>query len=157
MSGCCASKTDGDCALPQSAPGICPGCASKAKSVSTLTVKNLVRDHTKVFADSSYRFCRAPECEVVYFSDGAVFRKSDLKVRVGLKEQRDPIPLCYCFGFEERDLREEIRTGDQGIIPQRITALIKQGMCACQERNPSGACCLGDVTRALERLMKEAI
>jgi hypothetical protein len=31
------------------------------------------------------------------------FRTEALRVRVGLKERADPIPLCYCFGFDEKD------------------------------------------------------
>jgi hypothetical protein len=51
-------------------------------------------------------------------------------VRVGLKEKLDPIPLCYCFGFDEADAREEISHTGQTSIPQRIATLLKQGMCA---------------------------
>jgi hypothetical protein len=79
-----------------------------------------------------------------------------LRVRVGLKEKDGPVPLCYCFGFSEQAVREEIAANGHSLIPQRITALIKERMCACEERNPSGACCLGEVTQAVKRLMKEA-
>jgi hypothetical protein len=77
----------------------------------------------------------------------------DLRVRVGLKEKDDPAPLCYCFGFDERHARDEIASTGRCSIPERITALIRQGMCACAERNPSGACCLGEVNRAVKRLL----
>jgi hypothetical protein len=76
-------------------------------------------------------------------------------VRVGLKVKQDPIPLCYCFGFDEANARDEIAHTGQTSTPQRIAALIKQGMCACPERNPSGACCLGEVNKAIERLLTE--
>lgn len=79
----------------------------------------------------------------------------DLRVRVGLKERVDPIPLCYCFGFEESDAREEISRTGTSTISQRIAALIKQKMCACPARNPSGACCLGEVNKAVKRLIDE--
>jgi hypothetical protein len=104
-----------------------------------------------------YRFCADPECRVVYFpeGDGATFTTDDLRVRVGLKEKQDPVPLCYCFGFNEADAREEIASTGQTSIPQRIAALLKQGMCACPERNPSGACCLGAVNEAIKQLLAE--
>jgi hypothetical protein len=91
---------------------------------------------------------------VVYFSeDGdAVFTTGDLRVCVGAKEREDPIPLCYCFGFDEGDVREEIGRTGGSMIPQKISVLVKQGMCACETRNPSGACCLGDVIEAVRRL-----
>jgi DNA-binding transcriptional MerR regulator len=95
--------------------------------------------------------------KVVYFAAvaGAIFTADALRVRVGLKVKDDPVPLCYCFGFEETDARAEIALTGRTTIPQRITAFIKQGMCACEERNPSGACCLGEVNKAVKRLMAE--
>jgi hypothetical protein len=107
--------------------------------------------------ESQYRFCASPDCPVVYFSRERSFTTGDLRTRVGLKEKDGPIPLCYCFGFYEQDAREEIEAKGNTTIPQRISALIKERMCACEERNPSGACCLGEVTKAVNRLMKEAV
>jgi len=106
--------------------------------------------------ESQYRFCASPDCPVVYFSRERSFTTGDLCVRVGLKEKDGPIPLCYCFGFSEEAARAEIQAEGQTTIPQRITALVKERLCACEERNPSGACCLGEVTQAVKRLMKEA-
>jgi hypothetical protein len=102
-------------------------------------------------------FCTNPECRVVYFLEhvGAAFTTDELRVRVGPKENQDPIPLCYCFGFDEADARDEIAHTGQTSIPQRVAALIKQGLCACPERNPSGVCCLGEVNKAIKRLLAE--
>ena len=105
--------------------------------------------------ESQYRFCASPDCPVIYFSRQRSFATGDVRVRVGLKEKDGPIPLCYCFGFYEQDLRTEITTNGRTTIPQRISALIKERMCACEERNPSGGCCLGEVTQAVKRLTKE--
>ena len=104
-----------------------------------------------------YRFCVSAECRVVYFpeNDAENFTTDDLRVRVGVKQKSDPIPLCYCFGFGEADLREEIKATGDITIPQRILSLVKLGMCACDDRNPSGACCLAEVTKTAKRLMKE--
>jgi hypothetical protein len=41
-------------------------------------------------------------------------------------------------------------SGGQCTIPARIAAEIRAGRCACAIRNPSGACCLGEVNRAVE-------
>lgn len=149
MSGCCASKPNGACVLPQNTSGTCPSCATKAKSVSTLTVKSLVRDHTHVSKDSVYWFCRTPDCEIVYFSDDKVFRKPDVKARVGLKEREDPIPLCYCFGYERADIRRDVEAHGKSDIPDWIKAEVQAGFCACEVKNPSGACCLGDINRTV--------
>lgn len=135
---------------------VCRGCHGPTRPVSRKTVllmlKPALLDHAR---EGEYRFCAAPACRVVYFTedDGINFLTDDLRVRVGFKERIDPIPLCYCFGFEEREAREEIRKTGASTIPQRITALINQKMCACPARNPSGACCLGDVMTAMKKLM----
>ena len=152
MSGCCFSPENGADTDPQCAAGICPACATKATPVSTLTVKSLVRDHTRVSKGSTYWFCRTPNCEVVYFSGGMVFRKADVKVRVGFKECEDPIPLCYCFGYDREDVRRDIEASGTSKIPERIKAEIQAGFCACEVKNPSGNCCLGEVNAAVKEL-----
>jgi hypothetical protein len=73
-------------------------------------------------------------------------------VRVGSKEREDPIPLCYCFGFDESHVREETARMGRSEIPQKIGSMVKQGLCACETRNPSGACCLGEVIKTVSRL-----
>ncbi len=102
----------------------------------------------------SYSFCSAHDCSMVYFEDesGEQFTVNDLRIRVGLKVKGDPIPVCYCFGFDEGHIRDEMsRTGDS-TIPERISRLIREGLCACEARNPSGMCCLGEVNKAANRL-----
>src|SRR6516165_8477916 len=89
--------------------------------------------------DSQYRFCASPDCPVVYFSDDRRFTIDDLRIRVRLQAKDDPVSLCYCFGLSEEDVREEIRTQGRTTILDRLKSLVKDGMCACEERNPSGA------------------
>jgi len=117
--------------------------------VSTLTVKSLVRDHTQVSTSVTFSFCRTAECEVVYFSDQSVFRKHDLKVRVGVKEATNPIPLCYCFEYSRQDIRHDIETTGNTSILEKIKDEVRSGFCACEVKNPSGTCCLGDIANAV--------
>ena len=138
------------------ANGVCPSCQLRAKPVATITVKNLVIDHTRVRPEQSFSFCRTPGCAVVYFSDAATFRKPDLKVRVGLKEHEEPIPLCYCFGYNREDIRRDFEQHGASDIPSRIKAEVQGGFCACEVKNPSGSCCLGDINRAVKET-QEAI
>jgi hypothetical protein len=100
--------------------------------------------------NTQYYFCEAPACDVVYFSldsQASVFQRGDLLVRVGAKETVDPIPVCYCFGFMRKDIADEIACTRRSTIAERITAEVKAGRCACEMKNPSGKCCLGDLTR----------
>jgi Zinc binding domain len=155
---CCAESDT----LPDESPqaGLKRGCLScngPSRPVTLRTMLLMLRPELfGQIGESQYRFCASPDCQVVYFSRECSFTTGDLRVRVGLKEKDGPIPLCYCFGFSEEAAREEIRGKGHSTIPQHITALVKERMCACEERNPSGACCLGEVTQVVERLMKEA-
>ena len=133
-------------------------CGAESKRVSRTTVLSMLKPR---FLDDvlsgTYRFCAARECPVVYFEEQGTrkFTVDDLRIVVGVKASTDPITLCYCFGFDETHLREEIvRTGST-TIPQRISHLIRAGLCACDVRNPSGGCCLGEVKRAATRLKQE--
>ncbi len=150
-STCCSTDEGGACALPTAKPGFCPACVAKGRAVATLTVKSLVRDHARVPADASFSFCRTPECDVVYFSDAALFYKQDVKVRVGLKETEEPVPLCYCFDYSRADIRRDVEETGNTEIPARIKAEVQGGFCACEVKNPAGVCCLGAITRAVQQ------
>lgn len=150
MSNCCSENSESPSALPQSKPGFCPVCGAQGKSVATLTVKSVVRDHTRVPAPSSFLFCRTTTCDVVYFSGQAIFRKPDMKVRVGIKETEDPVPLCYCFDYTREDILREIHKTGETKLAEVIKGEVQDGFCACEVKNPSGSCCLGDITRAIQ-------
>ena len=136
---------------------VCLSCQGPSQPVTLRTMLLMLKpEFFDQVGESQYRFCASPDCPVVYFSRERCFTSGDLRIRVGLKEKDGLIPLCYCFGFNEQDLQAEIKTEGHTTIPQRISALTKERMCACEERNPSGACCLGEVAKAVKRLMKEA-
>lgn len=133
-------------------------CLESSHPVSRKTVMLMLKpEFFDRVGEAEYRFCLLPDCDIVYFDggDGACFTTEQLRVRVGLKECDELIPLCYCFGFSERDIREEVVRAGETTIPQRIRALIKNGMCACPARNPSGVCCLGEVNQTTGNLMRE--
>jgi hypothetical protein len=103
------------------------------------------------------RFCRTPSCDILYYDlEGRIARKQDARVRVGVKETQEPIPLCYCFGFGRADVEREIAQTGDCTIPERITAEIRAGRCACEIKNPSGACCLGEVRGAVAKALRRA-
>ncbi len=149
MSDCCAANSK-----QRTAPAVmaCPVNGARSKQVDMLTVKSLVCKLPLGMTNSQYYFCDSPNCEVVYFpleTGGPVFRREDLLVRVGAKEAMDPIPVCYCFGFTRQDVWDEIRQTRKSTVVERITAEVKAGRCACEVKNPSGKCCLGDAVRAV--------
>jgi hypothetical protein len=144
MSDCCSVK-DSFLAPPVAA---CPENGARSKQVDMLTVKSLVRRLPLGMPNTQYYFCEAQDCDVVYFAldrQAPIFRRDGLLVRVGMKETTDPIPVCYCFGFTHGDIRDEIAETGQSTIAQRIAVEVKAGNCACEVKNPSGKCCLGEV------------
>ena len=154
MSDCCSNERS---TIARSATGsskaVCPNCGEPGRSVGIVTLKHMVRPELlEVVNKPGFLFCRAADCPLVYFHPaGETLEKSDLRVRVGLKETADPVPVCYCFGFTERMLLEEIRATGDTTIPERITAEMKADHCACETRNPQGSCCLGNVKAAAKR------
>jgi len=150
MSDCCSVN-----AKPCSAPAVmaCPINGARSKQVDILTVKSLVRQLPLGMPNTQYYFCEAPGCDAVYFpldTQAPTFRRGDLIVRVGRKETADPIPVCYCFGFTRKDIQGEIAETGHSAIAERIKTEVKAGNCACEVKNPSGKCCLGDVTRVAQ-------
>ncbi len=148
MSECCSVK-------PTKWPAVmaCPASGGRSKQVDLLTVRSLVRRLPLAMPPTAYYFCEEPSCDVVYFpSDpkAPVFRRSDLLVRVGTKEAEDSVPVCYCFGFTRQDIWDETRQTGRSTVAERITAEVKAGNCACEVKNPSGKCCLGNVTRTVK-------
>jgi Zinc binding domain len=154
MSDCCSVN-------PKSgtSPAVmaCPVSGSRSKQVDLLTVRSLVRQLPLGMPNTEYYFCEAVDCDVVYFASdeqAPIFRRADLSVRVGSKETADPIPVCYCFGFTRRNVHEEIADTGRSMIAERISAEVKAGNCACEVKNPSGKCCLGEVTRITQDCLR---
>lgn len=104
---------------------------------------------------ATHRFCADPGCDVVYFAeDGRIYRTADVRVKVWQKEPLGARIVCYCFGENEADIRAEIETAGKSEAGNRVRAHIAAGRCACEVRNPRGACCLGDVAAAVRRAVE---
>lgn len=133
----------------------CPECGREGKVVERITLESLLREPERI-GNQPYWFCANPECPVVYFSDArdSIFHKADLKVRVGIKEKKDPIPLCYCFGWERARIWKEIKETGRSTAVEAITKEVKAGRCFCERSNPQGTCCLGDVSKAVKEGIK---
>ncbi len=133
----------------------CKTCKGESRPVSRKTVLLMLKPGLLEQAmTGTFSFCSAPDCPIVYFEEEGLqrFTVDDLRVRVGVKASEDPIPLCYCFGFDEGHIRDEISRTSRTTIPERIATLIREGLCVCESRNPAGVCCLGEVNRAAKRL-----
>lgn len=133
----------------------CPECGADGQSVQTVTLKHMVKPELlEAVTKPNFLFCRSPKCDVIYFHpDGERITKTDVRVRIGLKEVEDPVQICYCFGFTEAMAREEIELSGKCTIPERIATEMKAERCACEVRNPQGSCCFANVTKVVKKLL----
>jgi hypothetical protein len=161
MSDCCSIEGPGEsCATvlsDKSATPQCVECGTEGRPVDRQTILHHVKhEQLDRVKGEAYRFCPDSNCGVVYYGDsGTRFTVDDLRELVSAKTTGDRRPICYCFGFTEGDARKEIVRTGTSTIPATVSSLIKAGMCACEIRNPSGACCLGEVMRTVKRLSDE--
>ncbi len=131
---------------------LCPMNNQVTKPVGRQTVESLVKPEIKAqLTPQPYFFCDAPDCDTVYVSalGDHLITKDQLTVRVGIKETDDPVPLCYCFGYDRKDVRDDIRDKGDTDIQEIITERVRAGECRCEVTNPSGGCCLGTVAKEI--------
>lgn len=144
-----------DCCA-QGARAACPSCDTVGNDVGRQTLLHMLRpDRLGRLGDRIFRFCGSPACETVYYAeDGSEsFDVRDVRVRVGQKRPGDPsAEVCYCFGYIEGMIEAGVAGEDGRAIAGRIRELTKAGLCACEVRNPSGRCCLGQIATILRRL-----
>lgn len=132
---------------PRRATNGCPVCGMKGKPVQGQTVKALLAVSLRAVHDVEYLFCRTQTCPVVYFSlDGEqTFSTAQVRERVYQKEpDSDDVLVCYCFQHRVGEICTAA-PAVQAAIVEDINTGINAGQCACDLRNPQGACCLGNV------------
>ena len=149
MADCCCAGPD-----QSESTVVCRSCGTSGKPVESVTVKAMLTDAALArYEHAAYRFCPDAACAVVYFAEnGTAFTKDDVRERVWQKEPAGCRTLCYCFGENEADISEEIERTGRSEAVQRVRAHIAAKRCACEVRNPRGACCLGDLMAAVDRL-----
>ena len=141
--------------------GRSPQCSKNGqacKPVGRRTLESLLKPEAKsALIQQPYYFCDAADCDVVYISALAdhLIMKDHLKVRVGIKESEDPIPLCYCFNYDRKAIVDDVKEKGKTDIPKIISVHVKAGECRCEETNPSGRCCLGTIHQVVKTAMNE--
>jgi hypothetical protein len=133
-------------------------CGNPGNPVSGITIESLVKEEHRSLLTSpeGFSFCPTPDCAAVYFNNDAdeYIEKEDVKVRVGIKETEDPVPLCYCFGWTQKKIDDEIARTGKCLAVEDITVKMKTSGCDCQRNNPSGMCCLKDVKNYMDTVLK---
>jgi hypothetical protein len=137
MTDCCSSEN-----FPSRNPNkrCCPVSGEECAEVPAKTIAYHIRDSWKWLAKAEhYFFCADPDCDVVYFGDdGTIFRQSQLRTRIGLKNKADDLLVCYCFGVTRAEALSDSSIRDY------VVKQTKNKLCSCDTCNPSGRCCLKD-------------
>ncbi|MEQ9324587.1 MAG: mercuric transporter MerT family protein [Polyangiaceae bacterium] len=131
----------------------CLGCEGATKSVSATTVTSLASGR-RGKDNEGFRFCPASSCDVVYSrraTDSRV-RTAALDVEVFQKSTRSERPVCYCFAYSLGD----VRASGEAVIDD-IEGKCREGLDRCEEMNPQGRCCLGNVRMVLRTEKREPL
>lgn len=149
MDSCCPSSP----AEPAAATH-CPRSGTKGRAVDLITVKALLSEAAlRCIREGPYQFCPDPSCEVVYFgTEGQLFFAGDVRVPVWQKQPPGARMVCYCFGENEAAMARELADTGRCDAARRVREHVAARRCACEVRNPRGACCLGDVMKAVAGL-----
>ena len=128
----------------------CPVSTTAGERVEWLTVAALAIG--PVPARQEFWLCRDPSCDVVYFGEGGTLvRRAELHADPGFKAGSTGL-VCYCFQYRRCDLaRGYVESGSTQVL-KILRSKIAAGDCACQVRNPSGRCCLGEARQVVQEM-----
>ena len=126
----------------------CPKCEQVGAVADRITLKALLTpDGLRRGIPKQPHYCATRECPVVYFDreENVTFAEGELKVRVYAKHPDDAaIEACYCFAVNVGTMCDAARARE---LREMVAREVQAGHCACEVKNPKGACCLGDLVR----------
>jgi len=118
---------------------VCPGCSQSCLPASRQTMLHQIQfPNNQNLAEGDYAFCSNWDCTIGYFSTSTAVLKSQLRVF----QSGQNVMLCHCFGISEPAYRAALAGGTAETIKAFVVQQTKNGLCACEFRNPSGRCCL---------------
>lgn len=171
MNSCCALPvetiarnehlTNGECCLvadPAQAPAASPCSVSQTvgRKVQRRTLESLLKPYARALLEPvQYYYCPDPNCPIVYFSntDVRTFSIGELTVSVFDKDTSESTPVCYCFDWTRKKIKDQIAETGKSTVATEIARKVKAGECACDVKNPKGRCCLGDVNAVVKASM----
>jgi len=148
-------KSGDDCCSVQPKGKVkCPLCGNEAKGVLVKTLNALLKDETKQRLDflEGFYYCKTFTCKAIYFRGNETLDQKDVSVSVGLKESASVKNYCYCFGWTEDRMIEDIKTNGKSNAITDIQFKMKSIGSSCEVKNPSGKCCQVDVKKVVESL-----
>ncbi len=118
---------------------VCPRCSQHCFPVSRQIMLHQVQfpDNQRLAA-GDYAFCANRDCNTGYFSTSDMIPKAHLRA---FRPDHEAM-LCHCFDISESVYRTALADGTAAAIKAFVVQQTKDGLCACESRNPSGRCCL---------------
>ncbi|MDX8412950.1 MAG: hypothetical protein R8J85_02580 [Mariprofundales bacterium] len=125
-------------------PLSCPACGQRCLPVSKHTMLHQLQfPDNQHLAEGDYAFCANVDCLGGYFSQRNRIAKSQLRAF----QSSATLRLCHCFDISESSYRVALTNGTAQAIKAFVIQQTKDGLCACESRNPSGRCCLASFRR----------
>jgi len=134
----------------------CARCNTRGRSVSLITLRAQV---ARAKDDSgSFFFCATSTCPVVYFDEThrIEYVIDDLPQAVFQKSTNPSRLVCYCFEHSVESLLAEVQAVGESTAATSIGAQCRAGFDRCEEKNPQGRCCLGNVRAVVKPVLRLA-
>ena len=58
--------------------------------------------------------------------------------------------VCYCFQHTKQNIKDDYLTHGKSTIEMDVRQKVKEKLCTCEESNPTGKCCLGDIRHVIK-------
>lgn len=173
MNSCCALPVDtiacnehlsnGECCLitdvsEAPATASCPVSQSVGRKIQQRTLESLLKPYARTLLEPvQYYYCPDPNCPIVYFSnvDVRTFSFGELTVPVFDKDKAENTPVCYCFDWTRKKIKDQIVETGKSAAAMEIAKKVKAAECACDVKNPKGRCCLGDVNAFVKESLRD--
>jgi len=148
----CSTNTNNCCSPQPKGKTECPKCNEKAKGVLEKTLNYLLNNDTKekINCLSGFYYCKTASCEVVYFRDKEILTQKNMNITVGLKKDANPATVCYCFDWTKEKIKIDIKQNGKTTALEDIKNKMNTIGCSCEILNPSGGCCLSDVSKVIK-------
>jgi hypothetical protein len=140
MTECCESKPSS--CISQNR-GRCPVNGKEYGAVGVKTIlHHLAEPWRNNLKSQSYYYCTDEKCDIVYFGqDRSAISKSALRTKVGVKDNSPERSVCCCFGVSYTAAEND------EAAKEFVTEMTRQSLCSCETSNPSGRCCLKDLSK----------
>ena len=134
---------------------LCPLCHEEGKAVLAKTINALVKQEYKNRLNSmeGFSICKTSTCRAIYYRGNEVVTQEDMSVSVGFKDDAKIKNHCYCFGWTEERIIEDIKEHGKSTAIEDIKAKMDSVGCSCEVKNPTGKCCMADVKKVVARLL----